>query len=52
MKIQIRSVFILSIIFFASMLLLGVKSTNGEMCVPPVPDPNKTIAANDGGPAR
>ncbi len=52
MKIQMRAVFILGIIFFASMLLLGMKSTNRETYVPPVPDPNKTNPANNGGPAR
>ena len=52
MKIQMRAVFIFGIIFFVSMLLLGVTSANGETYLPPVPDPNKTIPANNGGPAR
>ena len=50
MKIGIRSVFILSIIFFAYILLLGTTFTNGETYIPPVPEPNKTVRANDGGP--
>lgn len=50
METPIRLVLIFGILFFASVLLLVVESTNGESKVPPVPNSNKSLPTNDAGP--
>jgi hypothetical protein len=50
MKKQKKSILVLVMILFTMMFLLGVNVLDGEDYIPPPPDKNKTLPANDGGP--
>jgi hypothetical protein len=50
MKKQKKSILVLAMILFAILFFLRVNVLGGESLVPPPPDKNKTLPANDGGP--
>jgi hypothetical protein len=50
MKKQKKSILVLAMILFTMLFFLGVNAVSGESYYPAVPDKNKTLPANDGGP--
>jgi hypothetical protein len=50
MKQPKKSILVLVMILFTMMFLLGVNVVGGKSYIPAVPDKNKTLPANDGGP--
>jgi hypothetical protein len=50
MKKQKQSILVLAMISFTILFFLRVNVLGGESIVPPPPDKNKTLPANDGGP--
>ena len=49
MKKQKKSILVLVMILFTMLFFLSVNVLGGESVVPPPPDKNKTLPANDGG---
>jgi hypothetical protein len=45
-----KSILVLAMILFTILFFLRVNVLGGESLVPPPPDKNKTLPANDGGP--
>ena len=50
MKKQKKSILVLAMILFTILFFLSVNVLGGESYIPPAPDKNKTLPANDGGP--
>ena len=47
---QIKLIFFLTLITVMAAMVFGEKTASGGMFTPPVPDKNKVLPANDGGP--
>jgi hypothetical protein len=50
MRKQKKSILVLAMILFTILFFLSVNVLGGESYIPPPPDKNKTLPANDGGP--
>ena len=50
MKKQKKSILLLAMILFTILFFMSVNVLGGENYIPPPPDKNKTLPANDGGP--
>ncbi len=50
MKKQKKSILVLAMILFTMLFFLSVNAVSGESYYPAVPDKNKTLPGNDGGP--
>jgi hypothetical protein len=50
MKKQKKSILVLAMILFTILFFMSVNVLGGESYIPPPPDKNKTLPANDGGP--
>lgn len=50
MKKERKSILFLAMILFTMLFFLVVNAVSGKSYIPPAPDKNKTLPANDGGP--